>query len=122
MLFQGYRAKRVKHHRGYTRGFLLVLALFMTVSNAVAANITGTVYQADGTTQLVGESVVVAAYTGDPCGLVTEVASTTSSAVDGSYTITIADGDYFVRTSNLNGGGAGYRHRFSVGCGRDHLR
>jgi hypothetical protein len=53
----------------------------------VGAIVSGTVFQSDGITPLIGKSIWVAAFAGDPCGSRQLIKSTYSSLADGTYTI-----------------------------------
>jgi hypothetical protein len=64
--------------------------------------ISGTVYQDNGTTPLIGTQLSVQAVQGDPCEMYIE-AWTDIDTTDGTYTLTgLEPGDYYVKTNNNN--------------------
>jgi len=67
------------------------------------SNISGTVYQSDGTTPLTGVEIAVHVFSGNPCGGGENVGSVSIDTSNGTYTTTaLSPGDYYLRTSNRN--------------------
>ena len=65
------------------------------------ATISGTVYQADGTTPITGTTISVAVYSGDPCGSYQHINGVSTNTADGTYTIGgLRSGTYFLRTDS----------------------
>ena len=63
-----------------------------------AATISGTVYQSDGVTPITGGGSVTA-YTGDPCGTHSWIASASINTTDGTYTINgLPTGTYYLQS------------------------
>ena len=64
-------------------------------------DISGTVYQSDGTTLITGTSIQVNVYSGNPCGHPTHVTSTYTNPTDGTYYISdLPAGTYYLKTWN----------------------
>jgi protocatechuate 3,4-dioxygenase beta subunit len=85
-------------------GILCGMGLFYAQSG-VAADISGTVHEADGTTPVTGAgvSIDVTAVKGDPCVNGEWVHSVPISVTDGSYTLSgLADGTYYLFTNNFS--------------------
>ena len=66
---------------------------------SVGASISGTLFQEDGVTPIVGESGYVYVYQGDPCGIWTQYASGIIDSATGSYTAGgLPAGTYYLQT------------------------
>ena len=66
------------------------------------ATISGTVYQSDGVTPLIGKNCLVSAYIGSPCGS-SYVGSATVNSANGAYTIEgLSAGSYYLQTSSTD--------------------
>ena len=76
--------------------------------------ISGTVFEADGTTRVSNSNVRVAVYQGNPCGI-DEFKGDAAVDGNGNYTIfDLAAGDYFLRIDN---GGTTYVEEFYTSSG-----
>ena len=82
---------------------MILLALAAVVgfvpAEATGATISGTVYQSDGTTPLTGKDIMIDAFTGSPCGVLTGAGSAQVDPDTGTYTVTgLPAGTYYLRT------------------------
>ena len=69
----------------------------------LGAEISGTVYQSNGTTPVTGVPIRVHVYQGDPCGDSQYMGSSDTDPADGTYTVMgIPLGTYFLQTWNIN--------------------
>ena len=69
----------------------------------LGVEISGTVYESDGSTPITIIQVGVAAIQGDPCGGYNWVSDTTTDLADGTYRLMgLLPGEYFLRTDNRN--------------------
>ncbi len=65
---------------------------------------TGTVYEADGSTPIIGTPIGIEAFQGDPCGQRQHVGHAEIDPIDGTYMLEIPAGTYYLRTSHINWG------------------
>jgi len=77
----------------------IFIGLIFIPASVLAANVSGTVYQSDGTTPVTDAEIQVGVISGDPCGGHNWVASAYTD--NGAYTITdVPDGDYYLKATN----------------------
>jgi hypothetical protein len=76
-----------------------LLAVLLMTRAALAADLSGTVYHADGTTAITGSSIAVEIFQGEPCAGYDYIAGTFTDSATGTYNIVdIPDGTYILRT------------------------
>jgi len=84
--------------------FILMVALFSClwlVSNAYAATISGTVRNSNGS-PITDTAIQVNVFSGDPCEWHQWVGGTQTNTADGTYTITVPNGTYYLHSNNMN--------------------
>ena len=81
--------------------FFLTLFLIAFISVSHSATISGSIYENDGTTLIIGDWIQIDVYQGDPCGSNDWV--TCGATNTGVYTTPdLSEGTYYLRTSNRN--------------------
>ena len=102
MLSMGNSVYNKKNNGCFLKSLSLLLMLLFFASNSFA-DISGTVYESDGSTPLTGVSIEVTAYSGDPCDMFMEQGYALTDPADGTYTILgPPDGTYYLKTGNNN--------------------